>query len=44
MNKIITVTAKKNEIAYLEIEIDGKPLGRHFPLGDKVRIHRRYLH
>jgi hypothetical protein len=30
VNKIVTVTAKKDEIAYLEIEVDGKPLAQHF--------------
>jgi hypothetical protein len=30
VNKIVTVTAKKDEIAYLEIEVDGKPLAHHF--------------
>jgi hypothetical protein len=30
VNEIVTVAAKKNGIAYLEIEVDGKPLAHHF--------------
>ena len=30
VNKIVTVTAKKGKIAYLEIEVDGKLLAHHF--------------
>lgn len=30
MNAIATVPARNGEISYLEIEVDGKPLGHHF--------------